>query len=76
MTNPAAVLLVHGAGGTPSTWSGVEPLLNQRGHRTLRVVDPLTSLADDISCTTSAARPARPAWRPSCSPWATRTAAP
>jgi pimeloyl-ACP methyl ester carboxylesterase len=54
MTNPAAVLLVHGAGGTPSTWSGVEPLLNQRGHRTLRVVNPLTSLADDIACTTSA----------------------
>ena len=54
MTKPAAVLLVHGAGGTPGTWSGVEPLLNQRGHQTLRVVNPLTSLADDIACTTSA----------------------
>jgi pimeloyl-ACP methyl ester carboxylesterase len=54
MTNTASVLLVHGAGGTPSTWSAVEPLLNQRGHRTLRVVNPLTSLADDIACTTRA----------------------
>jgi pimeloyl-ACP methyl ester carboxylesterase len=51
VTNAASVLLVHGAGGTPSTWSAVEPLLNQRGHRTLRVVNPLTSLADDIACT-------------------------
>ena len=54
MTKPAAVLLVHGAGGTPGTWSGVEPLLNQRGHQTLRVVNPLTSLADDIACTARA----------------------
>jgi len=54
MTSAVSVLLVHGAGGTPSTWSAVEPLLNERGHQTLRVVNPLTSLADDIACTISA----------------------
>ncbi len=51
MTNAVSVLLVHGAGGTPGTWAAVEPLLRSRGHRTLRVVNPLTSLADDVACT-------------------------
>lgn len=37
------IVLVHGAGGTPSTWSSVVPLLEQRGHE--------VTLADNLSQT-------------------------
>lgn len=34
------IVLVHGAGGRPTTWSEVQPLLAARGHRTVAVTNP------------------------------------
>ncbi|KPI08160.1 hypothetical protein OK074_3689 [Actinobacteria bacterium OK074] len=48
------IVLVHGAGGRPTTWSLVEPLLTARGHRTVTVTNPMTSLADDVANTLAA----------------------
>jgi pimeloyl-ACP methyl ester carboxylesterase len=48
------IVLVHGAGGRPTTWSEVEPLLAARGHRTVAVTNPLTSLEADVAHTTAA----------------------
>ncbi|AXG76414.1 alpha/beta hydrolase [Streptomyces paludis] len=48
------IVLVHGAGGRPTTWTEVEPLLAARGHRTVAVTNPLTSLAEDVAHTTAA----------------------
>ncbi|MEW1720294.1 alpha/beta hydrolase [Streptomyces sp. NPDC093109] len=48
------IVLVHGAGGRPTTWTEVEPLLVARGHRTVAVTNPLTSLAEDLAHTTAA----------------------
>ncbi|MFL5994343.1 MAG: alpha/beta hydrolase [Streptomyces sp.] len=45
------IVLVHGAGGRPTTWSEVEPLLTSRGHRLFTVTNPLTSLEDDVAHT-------------------------
>jgi pimeloyl-ACP methyl ester carboxylesterase len=52
--HPVSIVFVHGMGGTPGTWSLVEPYLQKRGHRTVRVTNPLTSLADDVAATTAA----------------------
>ncbi|RMB81496.1 alpha/beta hydrolase [Streptomyces shenzhenensis] len=48
------IVLVHGAGGRPTTWSAVQPLLTARGHRLFTVTNPMTSLADDIAETAAA----------------------
>lgn len=45
------IVLVHGAGGRPTTWSEVEPLLAAMGHRTVAVTNPLTSLDEDVAHT-------------------------
>lgn len=47
------IVLVHGAGGRPTTWSEVEPLLAAMGHRTVAVTNPLTSLDEDVAHTTT-----------------------
>lgn len=54
MSDPVSIVFVHGMGGTPGTWALVEPLLRERGHRTVRVTNPLTSLEDDVATTTAA----------------------
>jgi pimeloyl-ACP methyl ester carboxylesterase len=41
------VVLVHGAGGSPSTWSSVTPLLRARGIPYTLADNALTSLRDD-----------------------------
>ncbi|GAA2703369.1 alpha/beta fold hydrolase [Actinoplanes palleronii] len=43
------IVLVHGAGGTPTTWSELVPLLGDRPH-TL-ITNPMTSLTDDVAHT-------------------------
>ncbi|GIF22935.1 pimeloyl-ACP methyl ester carboxylesterase [Actinoplanes tereljensis] len=43
------IVLVHGAGGTPTTWSELVPLLGGRAH-TL-ITNPMTSLTDDVAHT-------------------------
>lgn len=48
------IVLVHGAGGRPTTWSAVAPLLTARGHRLFTVTNPMTSLADDVANTAAA----------------------
>ncbi|MFJ3669700.1 alpha/beta fold hydrolase [Streptomyces sp. NPDC090106] len=48
------IVLVHGAGGRPTTWTEVEPLLAALGHRTVAVTNPLTSLEDDVAHTRAA----------------------
>ncbi|MFD7817676.1 alpha/beta fold hydrolase [Streptomyces sp. NPDC059785] len=48
------IVLVHGAGGRPTTWWEVEPLLAALGHRTVAVTNPLTSLEEDVAHTTAA----------------------
>lgn len=50
---PISIVLVHGAGGTPSTWAAVDELLIDRGFRTVRVTNPMTSLTDDVAHTTA-----------------------
>lgn len=52
--HPVRIVFVHGMGGTPGTFGLVEPYLRARGHQTLRVTNPLTSLADDVRSTTAA----------------------
>jgi len=47
------IVLVHGAGGRPTTWSEVEPLLAAMGHRTVAVTNPLTSLDEDVAHTSA-----------------------
>ncbi|OLT18733.1 hypothetical protein BJF78_00845 [Pseudonocardia sp. CNS-139] len=48
------ILLVHGAGGTPATWSAVAPLLRERGHVVATVTNPMRSLEGDVAHTTAA----------------------
>jgi pimeloyl-ACP methyl ester carboxylesterase len=48
------IVLVHGAGGTPTTWSGVAPLLIDAGHTVSMVTNPMTSLDDDVATTVAA----------------------
>jgi len=45
------IVLVHGAGGRPTTWSAVAPLLTALGHRLFTVTNPMTSLEDDVAST-------------------------
>lgn len=48
MSAPAVhVVLVHGAGGSPSAWSAVTPLLRARGIGYTLADNPMTSLRDD-----------------------------
>jgi pimeloyl-ACP methyl ester carboxylesterase len=47
----ANVLLVHGAWVDGSSWSGVIPILQRRGHTVVAVQLPLTSLPDDVAWT-------------------------
>lgn len=48
------IVLVHGAGGTPTTWSEVVPLL--AGHPYTLVTNPMTGLADDVAHTLGVVR--------------------
>lgn len=48
------IVLVHGAGGTPTTWSEVAPLLVAEGHRVSMVTNPMQSLTGDVANTTAA----------------------
>lgn len=45
------IVLVHGAGGTPTTWSLVIPMVDALGHAVTAVTNPMTSLADDVATT-------------------------
>jgi pimeloyl-ACP methyl ester carboxylesterase len=45
------IVLVHGAWGDASHWRHVIPPLHVRGYRVFAVQNPLTSLSDDIDCT-------------------------
>jgi pimeloyl-ACP methyl ester carboxylesterase len=47
------LVLVHGAGGTPTTWGAVEPVLAERGHAYTLVSNPLVSLETDVANTLS-----------------------
>ena len=48
------IVLVHGAGGRPTTWSAVAPLLAALGHHVVTVTNPMTSLEDDVANTLAA----------------------
>jgi pimeloyl-ACP methyl ester carboxylesterase len=50
------IVLVHGAGGTPATWTEVVPLLTAAGHDVVAVTNPMTSLHDDVAHTASVVR--------------------
>lgn len=43
------VVLVHGSGGSPSTWSSVVPLLEERGIPVSAVDNPSRSLTEDVA---------------------------
>jgi pimeloyl-ACP methyl ester carboxylesterase len=43
------IVLVHGAGGSPFTWSTVVPLLEAAGHRFSVADNPSQSLDDDVA---------------------------
>jgi pimeloyl-ACP methyl ester carboxylesterase len=47
------IVLVHGAGGTPATWSEVLPLLAAAGRPVTAVTNPLRSLSGDVAHTSS-----------------------
>lgn len=51
---PMHIVLVHGAGGTASTWDRVTPILAERGHDVSVVTNPLQSLYGDIAHTRAA----------------------
>ncbi|QSB15890.1 alpha/beta hydrolase [Natronosporangium hydrolyticum] len=48
------MILVHGAGGTPTTWDSVAPRLRDAGHRVQLVSNPMHSLAGDVANTARA----------------------
>ena len=48
------IVLVHGAGGTPTTWSEVAPRLLAAGHEVTAVTNPMRSLTDDVANTSAA----------------------
>lgn len=48
------IVLVHGAGGTPTTWSEVVPLLRAAGRDVTAVTNPLRSLHGDVTHTAAA----------------------
>jgi pimeloyl-ACP methyl ester carboxylesterase len=45
------IVLVHGAGGTPTTWTEVAPLLTAAGHEVHTVTNPMRSLTGDVAHT-------------------------
>ena len=45
------ILLVHGAWGDASHWRHVIPPLHEKGYRIFAAQNPLTSLSDDVDCT-------------------------
>ncbi|TXN30400.1 alpha/beta hydrolase [Lacisediminihabitans profunda] len=45
------IVLVHGSGGTPSTWSAVTPVLDARGLEYTLVTNSLHSLEEDVANT-------------------------
>jgi pimeloyl-ACP methyl ester carboxylesterase len=45
------IVLVHGAGGTATTWSAVAPLLTAAGHPVTLVTNPMHSLTGDVAHT-------------------------
>jgi pimeloyl-ACP methyl ester carboxylesterase len=47
------IVLVHGAGGTPATWSSVTPLLHAAGHTVTTSDQPSQSLPDDAAAVSS-----------------------
>lgn len=47
------ILLIHGSGGTPQTWSEVIPLLQSRGHSWTAIQNGLSSLTEDVRGTTA-----------------------
>lgn len=48
------MVLVHGAGGTPTTWSEVAPRLLAAGHEVVAVTNPMRSLTGDVANTSAA----------------------
>jgi pimeloyl-ACP methyl ester carboxylesterase len=48
------MVLVHGAGGTPTTWSEVAPRLLAAGHEVVVVTNPMRSLTGDVANTSAA----------------------
>jgi pimeloyl-ACP methyl ester carboxylesterase len=48
------MVLVHGAGGTPTTWSEVAPRLVAAGHEVVAVTNPMRSLSGDVAHTRAA----------------------
>jgi pimeloyl-ACP methyl ester carboxylesterase len=48
------LVLVHGAGGTPSTWLKIAPILRMAGFDVTLVTNPMESLRGDIANTTAA----------------------
>jgi pimeloyl-ACP methyl ester carboxylesterase len=48
------IVLVHGAGGTPTTWSEVAPRLLAAGHEVVAVTNPMRSLTGDVANTSAA----------------------
>ncbi|MCU1527009.1 MAG: hypothetical protein JWP75_772 [Frondihabitans sp.] len=47
------IVLVHGAGGTPTTWSAVTPILDARGLAYTLVTNTLVSLESDVAHTSA-----------------------
>src|SRR5687768_6671893 len=45
------IVLVHGAFADESSWDKVAEILTARGYNVTQVVNPLTSLADDVAAT-------------------------
>jgi pimeloyl-ACP methyl ester carboxylesterase len=52
--DPMKMVLVHGAGGTPTTWSEVAPRLVAAGHEVTAVTNPMRSLDGDVAHTCAA----------------------
>ena len=50
-SSPPTIVLVHGAFADGSSWNGVIPLLQAKGHEVVAVQNPLSSLADDVALT-------------------------
>lgn len=48
------IILVHGAGGTPTTWDDVLPFLRARELQFTAVTNPMASLETDVANTTAA----------------------
>ncbi|MFC8845990.1 MULTISPECIES: alpha/beta fold hydrolase [unclassified Micromonospora] len=53
---PKNIVLVHGAGGTATTWSNVAPLLTAAGYDVTLVTNPMRSLTGDVAHTAAVVR--------------------